>query len=543
MSRRELRILLLEGDPGDGKLLQEMAAPSRDRPAKLVCVKSLTEGLRRLEQQEFDVIVLDLSLPDGQGVKSLNMVLSRRPEMPVVVLSGTEDEFLAIEAVRRGAQDCLPKERTDRGLLMRSLRCAMERKRVEESLRQTNRKLRELAATDELTGLWNRRHFEELLRREFAEARRRSTPLALGMMDIDYFKAVNDTYGHAFGDRVLVEAATVLRVAMRPKDAPARFGGDEFTVLMPNTPLRAAITALERLRKRIAREQVTDGNHSAQVTVSFGLTATDVVRCAGPEDLIHQADEALRAAKEGGRNCIRVWTDDCKDRNVGLALRSDKVGRLRQQVAYLSLRYAETFVQSMRSLVQAVDGRDPCASRHSENVMRYAVRIADGLGLRPDEIVAIRRASLFHDIGKIGVSERILRKPRRLTSGERRVVESHVLIGVGILEPLRFLESEIAIIRHHHERWDGKGYPNGVAGKGIPLGARVVAVADAFDAMISDRPYRKGMAVPEAMKVLAKEAEQQFDPAVTSCFLRNANEVLHCGDRESDSARRDTIAA
>jgi putative nucleotidyltransferase with HDIG domain len=193
---------------------------------------------------------------------------------------------------------------------------------------------------------------------------------------------------------------------------------------------------------------------------------------------------------------------------------------LQRQVASLSLQARDIFIQSTWGLIRALEARDVYTRCHSENVTVYAVGIAETLGLEPDEVAVIRRAANVHDIGKIGVSDTILLKPGPLTSQERDVMRRHVLIGVQILDQMKFLEREIPLVRHHHEFWNGSGYPDCIAGAAIPLGARIMAVADALDAITSDRVYRKGVDVVRAVHILKEESGRQFDPQAVEALIR-----------------------
>jgi putative nucleotidyltransferase with HDIG domain len=178
------------------------------------------------------------------------------------------------------------------------------------------------------------------------------------------------------------------------------------------------------------------------------------------------------------------------------------------------------FIQSIWGLAQALEARDPYTKSHSENVMRYAVGIAETLGTGQADVHLIRRAAMMHDIGKIGVPDAVLRKPGDLNQGDREVMERHPLIAIRILDQMRFLEREMPIVRHHHERWDGGGYPDGIAGPAIPTGARILAVADAFDAITSNRIYRNARGLPDAVNVLTEESGKQFDPEAADAMRR-----------------------
>ena len=386
-------------------------------------------------------------------------------------------------------------------------------------LQAANSQLAQLATTDELTGLWNRRRFLEMLHAECRRADRSGAALAVAMLDVDRFKAVNDTFGHAFGDRVLQAVATRLNREARTTDIVARYGGEEFMVLMPDTSADEALRAAERIRKRIASHPVVDGARSVDITISLGISGRQGTGGTDAETLVRLADEALYAAKQAGRNRTRSWTDLAPERDGDIADRTGEVADLQRRMAALSLQAKDALVQSIQGLVHALEARDEYTRHHSENVTRYAVGIAEQMALEPEEVAVIRRAARVHDIGKIGVPDEVLRKVGPLDECQRRAMRNHVLIGVHILEQLPFLERELPIVRHHHERWDGTGYPGGVAGHAIPLGARIMAVADSFDALTSDRPYHDAVDVADALRTLTEESGRQFDPAVVDVLL------------------------
>jgi len=530
MAETPQHILLVEDKPAHAQCVQEALGGAEGDGLQLTRARSLEACLSHLAADEVDVVLLDLNLPDSEGIETLGRVLEAGPDLPVIAISGVDDESVGLEAVRQGAQDYLVAGRIDSQRLRRAIRHAVERKRVELALRRAKaevagRKLKVRATTDELTGLWNRRQFTEMLEQEFHRVRRYQTSLSLLILDVDFFKAVNDTYGHEFGDRILLELASLLKSQTRPADVIARFGGEEFVILMPHVARDGAALCAERIRKEVARWRFTDGTRSVHVTVSIGVSSFGEGRGQSSRSLIRHADKALYAAKNDGRNCTKSWDPSCEGDAMGTTVCSDEMDELRRQVATLSLQYKEVFVQSMGSLVQALDARDPYTRSHSENVTRHAVGLADAMGLDPEEVAVIRRAAVVHDVGKIGVPDALLRKRGKLSDQEWDVMRNHVLMGVAILEPLRFLEREISIVRGHHERWDGGGYPDGINGRGIPSGARILAVADAFDAMTSDRVYRKAMDLDRAMVVLKEEAAHQFDPAVVEAMLRRLEQL------------------
>jgi diguanylate cyclase (GGDEF)-like protein/PAS domain S-box-containing protein/putative nucleotidyltransferase with HDIG domain len=431
------------------------------------------------------------------------------------------------------------------------LSCSMMRDQAGEPVRivwtacditdrkDAERKLAELATTDALTGLVNRRRFGEVLEAETERSRRYGTSLALLMIDIDQFKSINDTLGHECGDNALVEAAKVLRSECRSSDVAARYAGDEFMVLLPNTTAEQAVVVAERIRLHAAQCNASDGRRTMNVGLSVGAAAIGLGSDLAPEQLLAAVDEALYAAKDAGRGCTRTWTPNAARQPADSAVNGAAVKVLERRVGKLSARSKDALLEELQGLVQALDARDSYTRCHSENVTLYATAVARTMGMADDEVEVIRRAGMMHDIGKIGVPDAILLNTGPLSDPDRHVMQQHPLIGVRILGQMHGLEREIAIVRHHHARWDGGGYPDGVSGTAIPLGARVLAVADSFDAITSDRVYRKGVSQTEAVQRLVSESGKQFDPVVVDALLK----WLDGGGRPRQETPEEALAA
>jgi diguanylate cyclase (GGDEF)-like protein len=352
-----------------------------------------------------------------------------------------------------------------------------------------------LALTDPLTNLGNHRHFHERLARELENALRCGRPLALCLVDIDDFKRVNDRFGHPEGDRVLSQVATRLRQS----GEAFRLGGDEFAVLLPGSDVREALTAASSIVERISR---LDFAEMGPVTVSAGI-ALAPQHARERDELLRLVDSALYQAKEEGKNCAAVYRPDVIElaELKRLAGAKDRVARLR----------------AAANLASAVDARDVYAGNHSERVAELAVRLASRIGLSREELELARLAGSLHDLGKLALPESLLRKPEPLTEPEWTVLREHALLGSRMLESLG-ISSVAEWVLHHHERWDGKGYPDGLAGTDIPLGARILFVADAFDAMTSDGLYGKACSADAALSEVVLCAGSQFDPAVVAAL-------------------------
>jgi len=348
-----------------------------------------------------------------------------------------------------------------------------------------------LALTDPLTGLGNHRSFHERLQRELVTAESEGVPLALCLVDFDELKTINDRFGHPVGDLVLGQVASRLRQG----GEAFRLGGDEFAVLLPGQDERRATGVARSIVERVAALQI-EGVGS--VTVSAGV-ATYPTHGSGRDELIRCADSALYWAKKDGKNRVHAYAAESVLRsNVEqLGERPDPGPRYR----------------AAESLAKAVDARDAYSGSHSERVGDYSARIARRLGADEPAIELTRLAGKVHDLGKLAIPAEILCKPSTLSDADRAVLERHPELGSQMLESLG-VEPVAEWVLHHHERWDGTGYPQRLAGDQIPLAARILFVADAYDAMTSERVYRERLTQADAIAELERCAGTQFDPAV-----------------------------
>jgi diguanylate cyclase (GGDEF)-like protein/putative nucleotidyltransferase with HDIG domain len=379
----------------------------------------------------------------------------------------------------------------------------------------TNAKLYQQARltslTDALTGTGSRRHLEDELQAECARAKRYKRPFSVAIIDLDNFKTINDVLGHATGDDVLRKLAECMKSQKRTTDVLTRYGGDEFVIIMPETKAKDAVTLLERIRDKIKQLNLVE---NLPMTISCGVSQSFPDDTDSSRPIMRRADLALYEAKSSGRNCVKVWDKTMSKVLSDKDIETKKIKKLQRRIAGLSEQAEKVFIQSIWGLVQALEAKDPYTKTHSENVMHYAVGIAETMKIAPEQIDAIRRAAMIHDIGKIGIPDSILSKPAKLTPHERSIIEQHPLIAVRILEKMTFLEQEIAIVRHHHEKWNGQGYPDGISNTSIPIGARIMAAADTFDAVTSNRSYHNARSLAEAIEILVDSSGYDFDPEV-----------------------------
>ncbi len=367
------------------------------------------------------------------------------------------------------------------------------RKELEDRTLQSLAAAEELAAVDALTGLANHRTFHERLRTEVEQARRHHRGLALVVMDLDRFKRVNDIHGHQMGDRVLEQAARVLEDESRTGELVARVGGEEFAMLLPHAGGEEAFRAAERIRRAIAAAHFPA---VGSMTMSAGVA--DITQAPDAEALYHLADGALYLAKHRGRDMVLRYSPETSETLPG----RDEAERMERQQALVSIRM----------LARSVDARSPGSRRHSERMGDLCAEIAEALGWSPERAALLREAGLVHDVGKIGVSEAILLKPGPLTPEESELVREHAELGARIVREALTPE-QVSWVRGHHERWDGKGYPDALTAEECPEGARIMALADAWDVMTSDRTYTSGrLSADDALAECRKHSGSQFWP-------------------------------
>ena len=351
---------------------------------------------------------------------------------------------------------------------------------------------------DELTGLFNRRHLEERLKEETARHSRYGDAFTILILDLDNFKTYNDIYGHPSGDVILNQIGRIIKNSVRDSDQAFHHGGDEFAVIMPQTAVEDGRVVAERVRMQIARKME---EKAIAVTCSIGL-ASYPSDGAMPGELVTVADTALYYAKRTGGNRVYVSSKILSEPLDDPGINTRRNG--------LSVIYA---------LASTVEARDPCTYGHSRKVSTYAVALAEAIGLTPEEIFRVSTAALLHDVGKVGVPDKVLNKKGKLSREDWEAIKAHPRLGATIIGNIPNLIPCVNIILHHHERWDGGGYPEGLKGEEIPVGARILGIADAFEAMTSVRPYRPALCHEKAIEQLRYGAGSQFDPAFVDVFI------------------------
>ena len=426
----------------------------------------------------FRILVFIVSAAAIAGVVAAHFQLEGDPRAPALAIGAVVGLAIAVQAIFTVTQR----------------RITSEHDRMETVWRTRQAEMQEVAGRDELTELQNRRFFYERMTEELKTAERLKKPLSILMLDVDDLKLINDEFGHQVGDQVLRSLGRVLNRQVGEKNVTARIGGDEFAVILPGADRKEADKIAWRIWDELAKTPVKE---TASASIFLGVSVgTGGYPWGGSslEEIIHWADAKLYANKlerKGFKHNNRNGRDEA--------------------------RLVAAVVDVLSS---ALDVRDKMTHRHARRVARMSAFVAREMKLADDEVLQIEYAAALHDIGKIGVADGILFKPEALEVDEWHEMRRHSELGYKILSGVDFLSDAAEIVYSHHERFDGGGYPRGIAGDDIPLGARVFSVVDAYDAMTSRRPYREAMRQDDALEEIMRGSGSQFDPATVEAFLR-----------------------
>lgn len=366
-----------------------------------------------------------------------------------------------------------------------------------------NAKLSEMVNIDGLTGVYNHRYFQEVLKEKIKESEKLGENLAIIFLDIDYFKYYNDLYGHQNGDKVLAIIGSILKSNVREKDVVARYGGEEFAVIMPNTFEKEALQIAEKIRVAVERYkfQGEENQPNGNLTVSIGVSSFPD-KAKNDLELLKSVDDALYRAKFFHKNRVESYYSVLEE------LKKDI------EEEHIDL------ITSIKTLISIINAKDRYTYGHVERVVVYCKLMAEQLHLSEKERKILIYGAYMHDIGKINIPEEVINKRMPLTKEEWEMLKQHPQNGVDIIKPVESLKDTMPLILHHHERYDGSGYPDGLRGKNIPYLARVLTVVDSFDAMTSNRPYNTKKSYDEAIEELRKCSGTQFDSILAEEFIK-----------------------
>lgn len=541
-SDTDFSILLVEDDVDDLLLFTKSLEHNPRFPALIDTAHSADEALEKMKARQYHLILVDTHLDDDSGLHLLDAARAAQIEMPFILLTPVRDDRLVREAMKRGMADVIVKSESHFKQLAEKLRESYDKycqanqapaeiveiiKSPEEefsALVQKLDQLSEVTIKDELTGVFSHGYMHERIVREFSRASRYGYPISCLMLDVDHFKDINEKQGYRAGDLLLKESAQMLFDSCRLSDVIARYGGTEFLVLLPHVSYQGALQLAKRLRIRFTEHSfLKEQNENIKVTVSIGVSSFPEDAMTRRSDLITFARRALLNAKAAGRNRCLLFRDL---QPVGdsampkLEISEEKIGDFQRRIAEVTENARRDYLKVSRELLFALESKDRFTAGHGATTAKYAKQIALAMELVPEEVEIVENGALLHDIGKICVPDVILLKTGKLTFNEFEIMKQHTYYGYKIIKPIKFLREEALIVLHHHEWFNGEGYPCHLKGEEIPLGARIVSVVDAYDTMRSaGGRYKKTITVEEAVNELVQCAGLQFDPRIVKVFI------------------------
>lgn len=509
MIDRHSKTLILHSDVA---LRVEMTATLTQRGFPCVNAESLHDWIATCTPTDISCVISRAPRrgeePTDEAIAELRENL---PGSTIVILVRSGDTLVIRKAFRAGAWDCLEEPVSAAELVA----CLTQATRDKPAIgRHTH-----AGITATSTALPQQSAFLDALAGVRSLCRRHGWPLSVMMLDLKRLHECNGQPDPMLADGVLDSYVSVLMGACRRSDVVARYDGKRFIVALPDSRVTDTIELAARCRRAVRTNPLTIGGQTHQAALSVGIAESTVELIETEHQLVERAHIALDEAVRRGNDQTVTWNELLAARSSRRDTRESTLEDVSRWVDRLRLHLRSTYVESTQALVAAVEAKDPYTRTHSQTVATYAEAIAGRMGFPPRMIETLRAAALLHDVGKIGVPDAILTKPGPLTDKEFNIIKRHPETALEILSPVSFLSDERPLILHHHERYDGRGYPSGLGGHDIPIGARILAVADALDTMFSARTYKQAYAINRVQAELRGGADRQFDPAVVDVML------------------------
>jgi len=512
-----MKILIAEDDNVTRHILEKSVT---EMDFEVVSCKNGHDAWKILQSENPPhLLILDWMMPGMDGLEICRKVREQAKEPYTFILlltsKGEQDDF--VKGMEAGADDYVVKPFNHNDLRVR-LKAGRRIVELNEELLYVRDNLEKQATHDKLTGLYNRHFMVEILEKEFSRALRHQSDLSCLLLDLDNFKDVNDTFGHTFGDLVLREFSAGLEQNIRKSDISIRYGGEEFMVLLPNTGIAGAQNIAEKIRATCEKKRYDDGHNSTTVTVSIGIASIKQHQLIDDKEIVACADKALYRSKAEGRNRITVYMKKPSWISNNNEISEDNnLGHLKENIAVVLEKTKKSSIESLELLTRDLSSDEH--KQHNHDIKRYITLIGEKLALPPAIIETFKRAANFHDYFKILLRKTFKTKHIVLNKEERTEIEDHPYMLTELIDSFDFFANEKSILQYHHENFDGTGYPDGLKGNEIPLGARIFAMVDAITAMLSGRLHRVKLSPEEMIIELADKAGTQFDPMLVSLFL------------------------
>jgi len=495
------------------------------------------EALGLVLEHDFAVVLLDVQMPemDGFEVAELMRKSEKTKYIPIIFMTAIskEDKYI-FKGYETGAVDYLFKPvdpiilKTKINVFLELNRHRRELEKSKQQIEKQNEQLKELAIRDGLTGLYNHRYFQEILNREFALAKRNKTDISCFMIDLDYFKDINDTYGHAFGDFVLRHFSRLLERGIRETDILARYGGEEFVLLLPHTGLEGARVLGEKFRQKAEAYVYEENGCSQRVTASIGIASYAAHLPPRSTDLVIFADRALYRAKAEGRNQVRIYLEEALVESETGTLKPparDTLFTLKKRLREMLEKTGQDLLTTLERVVQdphqAQQDRSLNFNREStDRTMEIIGLMGSHLGLPEPLVENFKRAAKLHDLFKVYLGDENLLQdnPEDKHYQDRVNPEDYPLMLDQLARLFNFFSSEWTILRYHREKYDGSGHPEGLQGTEVPVGSRLLTLTDAFVTMTFDRENRP-LTPEKVIDELVNQSGHRFDPLLVNLLL------------------------
>ncbi|UCD15114.1 MAG: diguanylate cyclase [Candidatus Omnitrophota bacterium] len=391
---------------------------------------------------------------------------------------------------------------------------------LETKLVSKDRKIESLILVDPLTGCYNWRYFLHRAQQELQRARTYHYNISFLVVDMDYFRQINEVYNTKVADAVIGKMVDIFKECLRKEDIICRWREDEFFIILPYVSLNGTCKIAKRIKDKISHHKFRYKNLRINMKVSMGIVSFPEDVISNSRDIVNRLSRCLITAKRRGGNNIVIHSHPKLEKELKEKKKKLGIDELKAKIEKLNILSTRDLLEVIYGFARAIEAKDFYTGRHVEDTASIVEKIARELKFPEAEIENIKPAAVLHDLGKVGIEESILSKKGPLTDHERKMIETHPSIGAEILRGIHILRGMIPAILYHHERYDGKGYPLGLKGEEIPLSARIIAIADVYQALVSDRPYRKAFSREEAIEIIKKESGKQFDPNIVKVFLK-----------------------
>ena len=457
-----------------------------------------------------DLVMIDSTI---LAKEKLEATMNSLPDTPLLLVVADIGRAKTYRHLLSGRREMIAKNDIHGLPLIQAVHHLRERQQLHEQLKKAAHRLKDVAIRDELTRFYNHQHFNEILSQEAKKASRYTRPLGLILIDIKNFAAVNESFGHAEGDRILEKTANIIRTTIREVDIAARFGDNAFAVILPESDMAASLRVGDRLMEGLA--DIKNLHEETKITIGIGVAALHQ-GIETKEDILRAALSALTESKKKGVVCT---SGDARTAKKEIKENRQFIDQFHEQLVTIGRDMEKTAFQAILKAIHEIPYQKKQLVAHAERVSFFAQRLAEKVGATNGTAHTIHKAGILHDIGKLVIDTEILTKTTKLSDEETELIQKHPVFGAQMIADVTFLAPVVDIVVSHHEHFDGKGYPAGLKGSEIPLGARIIGITEAWDTMTSPQPYRPApLSLDAALGELKRGAGLQFDPELVELF-------------------------